>query len=80
MAIKSFHSKDYRLAVGLLREARVKAGLTQQALADALARPQSYVAKYESGERRLDIIEFIGIARALKVRASSIVAKLERAK
>jgi transcriptional regulator with XRE-family HTH domain len=46
-------------------EARKAAGLTQQALAKRLKRHQSFVAKYETGERRLDVIEFLIIARAL---------------
>ena len=44
---------------------RKAAGVRQQALAERLGRPQSFVAKYENGERRLDMIEFIAIARAL---------------
>jgi transcriptional regulator with XRE-family HTH domain len=40
-------------------------GMTQQALARRLKKPQSFVAKYEGGERRLDVVEFIRIARAL---------------
>jgi transcriptional regulator with XRE-family HTH domain len=45
---------------------RVKAaGLTQQALALRLKKPQSFVAKYEGGERRLDVVEFVAIARVL---------------
>ncbi len=46
--------------------ARKAAGLTQQALARRLKKPQSFVAKYEGGERRLDVVEFITIARALE--------------
>ena len=46
--------------------ARKAAGLTQQALARRLKNPQSFVAKYEGGERRLDVVEFITIARALE--------------
>lgn len=42
-----------------------RAGLTQQELAKRLKRPQSFVAKYEGGERRLDVVEFITIARAI---------------
>jgi transcriptional regulator with XRE-family HTH domain len=45
--------------------ARKAAGLTQQALARLLKKPQSFVAKYEGGERRLDVVEFVAIARAL---------------
>lgn len=45
--------------------ARKSAGLTQHALARRLGRPQSFVAKYEGGERRLDIVEFVAIIRAI---------------
>jgi len=45
--------------------ARDKAELRQQQLADRLGKPQSFVAKYEGGERRIDVIEFIRIARAM---------------
>jgi len=48
-----------------LAEARAKAGLTQMQLADKLHRPQSFVAKYEGGERRIDVVEFCEIAAAL---------------
>lgn len=46
----------------LLKEMRITAGLTQAELADLLDRPQSYVSKYESGERRLDIAEIRNIS------------------
>ena len=47
-------------------EIRKKAGLTQQELAKRLRRPQSFVAKYEGGERRIDIVEFLWLVRAMK--------------
>jgi transcriptional regulator with XRE-family HTH domain len=47
--------------------ARKAAGLTQHALALRLKKPQSFVAEYEGGERRLDVVDFIPIARALDV-------------
>jgi len=49
----------------LLAAARAKAGLTQIQLAERLHRPQSFVAKYEGGERRVDVVEFCEIAGAL---------------
>jgi transcriptional regulator with XRE-family HTH domain len=62
---KSVHTPEHRALRELLVEARDKADLTQQKLAKRLGRPQSFVAKYEGGERRLDVIEFITIARVI---------------
>jgi len=45
--------------------ARKKADIAQAELAARLKRPQSFVAKYELGERRVDVVEFVEIARAL---------------
>jgi transcriptional regulator with XRE-family HTH domain len=45
--------------------ARKRAGLTQRELADLLHKPQSFVAKYEGGERRIDVVEFLAISRAI---------------
>ena len=61
----SLHSREYKLLTELLRDARRKVHVTQQELADRLGKPQSFVAKYERGERRLDVIEFIKIAHAI---------------
>lgn len=50
--------------------------MTQEALARRLKRPQSFVSKYESGERRLDVIEFMHIAEAIGVNASDFVESI----
>ncbi len=63
--IKSVHSPEQRVLCDVLRQARQKAGLTQHVLAKRLKRPQSFVAKYEGGERRLDIVEFVAVAAAI---------------
>ena len=63
--IKSVHSKEQRVFCDLMVEARNNADLSQAKLAKRLKRPQSFVAKYEGGERRLDIVEFVAIAEAL---------------
>lgn len=45
-------------------------------LAERLGRPQSFVAKYEVGERRIDVVEFCEIADALKLDASALLASI----
>lgn len=51
----------------MLTELRRDKGVTQEALAESLGMPQSYVSKYELGERRLDLVETFQICRALNV-------------
>jgi transcriptional regulator with XRE-family HTH domain len=62
---KSLKSPEYERLIALLVAVRKKADIRQQALAKKLGRPQSFVAKYEGGERRIDLIEFIAIVRAV---------------
>ena len=64
-ATKSLWSKEHRAFCALLRETREQAGMTQTELAKRLGKPQSFVAKFEGGERRLDVVEFLEVARAL---------------
>lgn len=58
-------SPPYLAAVTLLVEARKAHGLTQRDLASRVGKPPSFIAKIEVGERRVDVIEFIAIARAI---------------
>ncbi|EGE6714936.1 helix-turn-helix transcriptional regulator, partial [Salmonella enterica] len=53
--------------------ARIDRGITQSQLAESLGKPQSFVAKVENGERRLDVIEFATIARLLSVDPAEIL-------
>lgn len=59
-------TRAYEALTAALRSARKQRGLTQVALAGRLDKPQSYVSKYESGERRLDVIEFLTIAQKME--------------
>jgi len=61
-----------------LVKARKKAGLTQEVLASRLGRPQSFVSKYEGGERRLDVLEFLEVAQAVGFSPARFLADLER--
>jgi transcriptional regulator with XRE-family HTH domain len=63
---KSIHEQPYTALRRALKAARKKAGLNQQAVAERLGRPQSYVAKYETGDRRLDVVEFVEVCRAVE--------------
>ena len=72
----ALHSKRYRRFRVLLTERRKDAGLTQAKLAALLSKPQSYVAKYENGERRLDVVEFVEVAEAIGFDATEFMRDL----
>ncbi|GAA3591747.1 helix-turn-helix transcriptional regulator [Gibbsiella greigii] len=69
----SIYSDEYQRVIKALREARIAKGVTQESLAQALDRPQSFIAKVENGERRLDIVEFVHLARLLSIDPISII-------
>jgi transcriptional regulator with XRE-family HTH domain len=75
---KSLYSREHARLVGLLRELREAAGLTQVELARSLRRPQSFISKYESGQRRLDLVELRVIAEALGTNLLDLVRRFER--
>jgi transcriptional regulator with XRE-family HTH domain len=62
---KSLRTPRQELLQSLLADARKAKGMTQTDVAKVLGKPQSFVAKYENGERRIDVIEFVDIAAAL---------------
>jgi transcriptional regulator with XRE-family HTH domain len=61
----------------LLREARLAAGLRQEDVAHRLGYPQSFVSKYETGERTLDLAELFDICETLGIHLTTIVRQLE---
>jgi transcriptional regulator with XRE-family HTH domain len=69
--------EERRLVGGLLRQARLEAGLRQQDVAERLGAPQSFVSKYESGERYLGVLEVRRICEALGISLVSFVERLE---
>lgn len=76
---KSIYSAEQEKLQALLRQIRVEAGLRQEDVADKLRRPQSFVSKYESGERRLDILELLEVCRVLGITMRKFVQRLESA-
>jgi hypothetical protein len=77
-ARKTIHTARYDRLRRMLIAAREQAGLTQMEVADALGRHQSFVSKYEIGERRIDVEEFLQIADALQIDAVSLLRSLLR--
>jgi transcriptional regulator with XRE-family HTH domain len=75
---KSAFGRKYQQFRHLLIAARRRAGLTQNDLAKRLKRPQSFVSKFETGERRLDVIEFLDVARALRLDPIRVISELSR--
>ena len=62
----------------IVRNLRTEAGLTQQELSLSLGKPQSYVSKYESGERRLDIIEIREVCSKCGISLQDFAIRLEK--
>lgn len=76
--MKSVFTAEYDGFLESLVAARKAAGLTQEELASRLGKPQSFVSKYERRERRLDVVELVMIAKAIKIDPSDIVRGIER--
>ena len=76
---RSVFTTAYSQFLRSLIEARSAAGMRQIDLAKRIGKPQSFVSKMETGERRLDLVEFLVVARALAVDPVSMVANLAEA-
>jgi transcriptional regulator with XRE-family HTH domain len=74
---KSIYSAEYQRLCAVLRELRQEAGLTQVQVATRLDMPQSFVSKYESGERRLDVVELGHVAGALGVTVQRVLERMK---
>ncbi len=75
--MKSTHSPEYQQAVAALISARKERQILQTDLAERLGKPQSYVSKFERRERRLDIVEFIEVCRAMGANPVTILSNAE---
>ena len=75
---KSVFTKEYRTFLELLIQARLDQNVTQSVLAKKLKKPQSYVSKYESAERRLDIVETMSILKVLNSSLSNFCKEFEK--
>ena len=71
-----FTAKYERFRKRLIAGRKAKA-LTQSQLAERLGKPQSFVSKYERGERRLDLVEFLEVAKAIGMDPKKLIDQLE---
>jgi transcriptional regulator with XRE-family HTH domain len=76
--MKSISSHEYDIFQRCMIAARKEAQLTQKSLAKSLQKPQSFVAKYENGERRLDVVEFLTVTRIIGVDPCAILREVEQ--
>lgn len=76
--MKSTFCPEYGVFRQCMIAARKQASFTQANLAKAIEKPQSFVAKYENGERRLDVIEFLIITRVIGVDPCQILREVEQ--
>lgn len=74
---RSTHSQLADIFRSLLREIREEYSLTQAELAKRLALPQSYVSKFETGERRLDFVETAELCAVLGIKLSELAKRYE---
>ena len=73
----SLHSPEYKSFLRLLIEARENAGMSQRDLAKRLKKPQSYISKSETGERRVDPVELIAFCHGIGIPWVDFAAKVE---
>lgn len=59
-----------------LKKARITSGLLQKDLAKSLHRPQSYISKIESGERSIDVVEFINYCQAIGIDSAKFIKRV----
>lgn len=67
-----FRDERYREVIQVLKRRRRDLGLSQHALAERLGLHKQFVSRVELGEQRLDVVEFVDLARALGVDAAAI--------
>ena len=73
--MKSIYSEEYKAVVDVLIAERKRLGMTQVQLANKLGKPQSFVSKTEGRERRLDIVEFFHICRAMETNGVDLLQR-----
>ena len=74
--VKTIYQEPYLRLVQALVQARKNAGLTQTQVAEKLSKPQSYIAKVEGADRKLDVMEFVELCQAIDADATVLIKLL----
>ncbi|HEY9081563.1 helix-turn-helix transcriptional regulator [Magnetovibrio sp.] len=75
---KTLGSNQHRALIDFLIHQREELSMTQSELAEALGEYQSFVARLESGQRRLDVVEYLKLAKILQFDAKAFLSDLEK--
>ena len=75
---RSVFTKEYKLFRAMLKQERQKAKLTQDVLCARLGKPNNFVSRYELGERRIDVVEFLEIAEAIGFDPVAFIKNLQK--
>ena len=73
---RGIQDERYRRLLDILVAARRSAGLSQTDVAVRLDKPQQFVSRYELGERRLDVFEYVDVAMAIGLEPITVIKKL----
>ncbi len=76
--MQSAHSIQYAKFCDLMVAARKEHGLTQVDLAERLGQPQPFVSKFERGDRRLDVVDFLAIVKAIGADPHQIIQQMDK--
>jgi transcriptional regulator with XRE-family HTH domain len=75
---RSIGTAEHKRLLALLRQIRLDAGLRQVDVAKRLKQPQAYVSRYETGERRLDLLELRAVCAAVGIKLKEFVKEFEK--
>ena len=74
--MKTIYQERYLRLINTLIQARKNAGLTQAQVAEKLSKPQSYIAKIEGADRKLDVVEFVELCETIHQDPSELIKVL----
>lgn len=80
MVEKTLFRSEYRILLGIIRQARIEAGVTQEALASSLEVPRTTVVKWETGQQRMDLLEFWSLCEELGADPVELLARFRDAR